>query len=109
MICFAQGGYKSHTLHYHKGQTKETSDTFLEPPLLALEMGLSSDIFPGFVLPFTSQYGQNEKLPSLSFFSRALEDLPRIALTFSEQMSAKGAGNVWSFLTGWAGSEEEGL
>ena len=42
------------------------------------------------MIPFTARCGQNEKLPFLSFFSRALEGLQRIALTFCEQMSAKG-------------------
>lgn len=53
--------------------------------------------------------GPDEKLPFLSFFSRALKDLQRIALTFSELMSAKGTVDPQSFLTGWAGSGEEGL
>lgn len=44
MICFMQGGYKNPSQSYHKGQGKETK-TLLEPALLALESGLSSDVF----------------------------------------------------------------
>lgn len=80
-----------------KGRRRKLSDTsfrvrFAGP---AWRGGLSSDVFPGFVLPLTARRGQNEKLLSWSFFLRALKVLQKgekkITLTFCEQMSAKGA------------------
>lgn len=76
MICFAQGGYKSHSCCYYKGQTKGASDTSLWSLLCWLwRGGFPSDISSDFVLPFTASQGQKAKQTSLSFFWGALEDL----------------------------------